>query len=105
MPARGAATRRSAPTPEKSPLDRVRAELAEHDIELHSEAFRNQPLVAKLAAVMGMVGYVPKTGYNDFFRYKYVQESDLVGVIRPLLANAGIMIIPDVIREEWLPEA
>ncbi len=51
---------------------------------------------------MGLVGYVPKRGFNDFHRYNYVMEADLVATIRPLLAAAGIMIIPNVVSEEWL---
>lgn len=64
-----------------------------------SDDFRSQHLVPKLAAIMGAVGYIPKRGYNDFHKYKYVMEADLVATIRPLLAAAGIMIIPDVVEE------
>lgn len=68
-----------------------------------SADFRKQNLVSKLAAVMGVVSHVPKRGYNDFHKYRYVMEADLVGTIRPLLAASGIMIVPSVIREEFEP--
>lgn len=69
---------------------------------LMTDEFRAKDLVTKLATIMGMVGYIPKTGWNDFHKYKYVQEADLVATIRPLLSAAGIMIVPDVVEEEWL---
>lgn len=50
---------------------------------------------------MGAVSYIPKTGWNDFHKYHYVEEAALVKTIRPLLSAAGIMIIPNVISEVW----
>lgn len=70
-----------------------------------SEEFRSRHLIDKLAAIMGHVDYVPKRGWNDFHKYKYVMEGDLTTVIRPLLSAAGIMIIPNVIEEELVMEA
>lgn len=67
--------------------------------------FRSLSLVEKLAAIMGEVEYVPKRGWNDFHKYKYVMEGDLTIVIRPLLSAAGIMIIPNVIEEDLVKEA
>jgi ERF superfamily len=100
MPVRGAATKTSAART-SAPAEEV---LTEDVVAVfRSEAFRKQHLVSKLAAVMGVVSHVPKRGYNDFHKYRYVMEADLVGTIRPLLAASGIMIVPSVIREEFEP--
>ena len=55
-------------------------------------------LVGKLAEVMQGVTRVPKTGKNTFFNYEYVTESDLTEALRPKLAAAGIMLIPNVVK-------
>lgn len=54
---------------------------------------------------MDQAGYVQKRGWNDFFKYKYVTEGDLVATIRPLMAKAGIIIIPNVVEERREPDA
>lgn len=93
MPARGAATRRSASTPEPTaePLDHAAMVSAHLKIDLRSDEFRAQHLVTKLATIMDMVGYVPKRGFNDFHRYNYVMEADLVATIRPLLDRKSVV--------------
>jgi hypothetical protein len=64
-----------------------------------------QSLYVKLAAVMVEIGHVPKRGRNDFHKYDYVLEADLVDVVRGKLAERGVIIIPSVVsssREENL---
>lgn len=53
-------------------------------------------LVAKLAAVMAVVERVPKNGYNDFHRYRYAMEADIVAVVRQELASRHVMLVPSV---------
>lgn len=53
---------------------------------------------------MSQVGYIQKTGWNDFHKYHYVTESDLVSAVRPLLAQVGVIIIPDVTTVERIAE-
>lgn len=53
-------------------------------------------LIGKLAAIMAEVERIPKNGTNEFHKYKYVTESDLVDALRGKLAKAGIVIIPSV---------
>ena len=53
-------------------------------------------LVMKLAEVMAAVGWIEKSGYNEFHKYKYAQESDLVNALRGELAKRHIMVFPDV---------
>lgn len=59
-------------------------------------AFTGRPLAAKLARVLSDVHRVPKNGRNDFHKYDYVTESDLVDHIRDKLAEHGVAIFPSV---------
>lgn len=49
-----------------------------------------------LHAVMGVVGYVQKTGHNDFHKYTYASENDLLAKLRPAMLEAGLILIPSV---------
>lgn len=42
------------------------------------------------------VSYVQKKGYNDFQKYSYATEADVLEVVRPALLNHGVMMIPTV---------
>lgn len=48
---------------------------------------------AKIARVMQEVETVPKNGRNDFHKYDYVTEADLVNHIRPKMAEIGLVLI------------
>lgn len=85
MPARGADTKTAAQTTDQPPAD-------------------DAPLARKLAWVMSQVGYIQKTGWNDFHKYHYVTEADLVGAIRPLLGQMGVIIIPNVLSTARIAE-
>ena len=50
-------------------------------------------LFAKLASILGTIKHVPKAGWNDFHKYNYIKEDDLVAAIRPLLAEQGVSIL------------
>lgn len=53
-------------------------------------------LAAKLARVMGRVGWVEKRGQNTAQNYAFVTEADVLNTVRPLLAEEGIAVIPTV---------
>lgn len=53
-------------------------------------------LAAKLAAVMGEIPKLPKSGWNDFHKYAFASEADVSEAVRSALANAGIVMIPQV---------
>lgn len=53
-------------------------------------------LVRKLSEVMAAVGWIEKSGYNEFHKYKYAQEADLVQALRGELAKRQIFIFPSV---------
>ncbi|MDE3095785.1 MAG: ERF family protein [Chloroflexota bacterium] len=57
-------------------------------------------LAAKLAKLLGEIQRVPKNGYNSFHKYQYATESDLTDHVRPLLAKAGVIIMPSVLSYE-----
>lgn len=55
------------------------------------------PKIAKaLHEIMEKVSYVQKTGTNDFHKYKYAGEADLLAVLRPAMVEAGLMLLPSV---------
>lgn len=51
-------------------------------------------IAAALWGVMAAVGYVQKTGENDFHHYSYASESDLLTVLRPEMIKQGLLLIP-----------
>lgn len=61
----------------------------------------NNNLVQKLAEISESIGRVPKNGYNNFHKYTYVLEADLVDHVRPLLAKNHIFIVPRVAEHLW----
>lgn len=61
-------------------------------------------LARKLAEVMAEVGNVEKKGRNTHFNYRFVQESDLVDKIRPLLAARNVMFMVTVESIETVRE-
>ncbi len=51
-----------------------------------------RPLAVKLAKILGEIGKVAKSGRNEFHKYDYVTENDLVYAVRTKLAEAGIFV-------------
>lgn len=58
-------------------------------------------LYRKIAEVMAAVDRLPKTGWNDFHKYHYVTEADLVEAVRGLLAERQVAILPSAHTVEW----
>ncbi len=56
-------------------------------------------LATKLAAVMQAVERIPKNGRNEFHRYDYATEADIVTAIRGELAQRNVMLLPSVTGE------
>jgi hypothetical protein len=57
-------------------------------------------LYAKIAAVQGAVGHVPKTGHNKFHNYDYVTEGDLLNAVRRHMSEQKLALIPAVRETE-----
>lgn len=53
-------------------------------------------ITAALHAVMSEVGYVQKTGRNEFHKYNYAGEADLLDKLRPAMLKHGLLLIPSV---------
>lgn len=58
-------------------------------------------LVQKLAEVMGEVERVAKRGRNDFHKYDYATEADIMAAVREHMAKQGLIIVPDVEEISW----
>lgn len=54
------------------------------------ERVKHPSLAAALCAVMGEVPYVQKTGRNEFHRYKYASDADLLAALQPAMAKHGV---------------
>lgn len=57
-------------------------------------------LVKKLAAVMEAIDRIPKRGRNDFHKYDYAMEADIVAAIRHELAIRHVFLMPEVVAAE-----
>lgn len=65
-------------------------------------------LHSKLAEVMAEVGRVPKRGRNEFHKYDYATEADIVEAVRGALSARGVSLLPSVrqvLREGTLTTA
>jgi hypothetical protein len=60
-------------------------------------------LAAKLAEVMGEVGWIPKKGRNTFQNYDFVRETDIVDAVSKHLAARKVAIIPRVVNMHFEP--
>lgn len=74
-------------------VEQVREQLANANV-------KKAPLFKKLSEVLKAVERVPKNGWNDFHKYKYTTESDLTDGIRPILAEAGLMLWTSIEHQE-----
>jgi hypothetical protein len=69
-------------------------------MDLTAKDFEGKNLAQRLALIAGAVGYVQKKGFNKVQSYKFVREADLVDAVRPLLALAGVVMLPNVVWQE-----
>lgn len=95
--------RKAPPTPslDEPAHDGTQTDIVRAVIDVFNPDFEKLNLHQKIAKITGMVGGVPKRGYNAFHKYNYVMESDLVGAVRQYLAAAGIVIIPNAHKWEF----
>ena len=56
----------------------------------------DEKLYAKMSKVMGMVNRVPKSGYNDHFKYAYATSEDVADVVREAMAEVGLAFFVDI---------
>ncbi len=56
-------------------------------------------LVTRLARLMGDLPDVKPEGENAFFKYKFISDKQVLGLLRPRLAKANILVIPETVEE------
>lgn len=56
------------------------------------EVINKTTLYKKIIKVMSQVERVPKNGYNQFHKYNYVMESDLVDHVRKFMVDEGLVL-------------
>lgn len=54
----------------------------------------------KINKIMEEVGKIEKTGYNEFNKYKYATEEDVLKDLRPMLIKYRLVILPSIIQEK-----
>lgn len=69
-------------------------------MEFHGKDADLAVLYGKIATVMGDVAKIAKNGWNDHFKYKYANESDVLDGIRPLLAGQKIALFTNIVWQE-----
>lgn len=60
-------------------------------------------LIQKLSKVMSAVERVPKRGRNEFHKYDYATESDIVATVRSEFSKQQIIMFPSVVGESRHP--
>jgi len=56
-------------------------------------------LIRSLASIAGQIGALPKEGRNNGMNFSFVGVNQMTEAARPLLAEAGIIIYPHLIRD------
>lgn len=59
--------------------------------------------IAKLSRVLGKIHRVPKRGRNEFHRYDYATEADIMAAVRLPLAEEGLFIVPNLDHKDVVP--
>lgn len=58
-----------------------------------------KPLIGRLTDIMAELPDVKPEGKNQHFNYKFIQSTQILGLLRPRLAKANILIVPTDIEE------
>ena len=58
------------------------------------------PLAARLAKIISVLPEVKPEGVNQHFKYSFVTDKQVLGLVRPRLAEQRILIIPDTVTEQ-----
>jgi hypothetical protein len=66
--------------------------------ETVAEVVKTKTLVQKLCEAGAAVGWIEKGGYNEFHKYKYATEADIVSTLRGELFKRHVFIFPNVVR-------
>lgn len=61
-------------------------------------------LLGAMQRVMQQVGYVQKTGENEFHHYSYATEADTIAALRPAMLKEGLVLTPSVFGAPHMDE-
>ena len=64
------------------------------------EKTTEKTLVKKLAKIMGKIGVVPKTGFNNFHKYNYTTEADVQAITSNRMAEENLIMIVIEVENE-----
>ena len=53
-------------------------------------------VAAKVLEMIRSVGEIPKTGFNERFKYKFTKETDVADALRAACLKVGLVLIPSV---------
>jgi len=56
-------------------------------------------ILEAIQEVMTAVPYIKKSGRNEFNRYNYASEADVLGAIRPAMLKAGLILVPSLLGQ------
>lgn len=59
---------------------------------------KKRNLFQKLNTIMGLVGSIPKSGYNTGQKYKFVTESDVMDKVREAALSEGVIFITSLVN-------
>jgi len=57
-------------------------------------------LAKKIAAVMADIDDVPKNGHNDYHGYDYATDDDVMGAVRPTMAEHNLVALPSLVSRD-----
>ena len=66
------------------------------DTAFEQPKFAEQNLREKFAEVRRRLGYIQKRGHNERHNYSYVMAADLAGSVGDILAELGVVVIPQL---------
>jgi hypothetical protein len=61
-----------------------------------------RPIIVKLARIMESLPELKPEGRNQHFGYQFIRDTQVSGALRRRLAEERVMIVPDVVSEEWV---
>jgi hypothetical protein len=57
-------------------------------------------LAKKIAAVMGDIEDISKSGVNDYHGYQYATDDDVMGAVRPKMAEHNLVALPSLVSRD-----
>lgn len=67
------------------------------------KAVKGVNVYEKIANIQQSIGTVIKGGRNDFHKYNFARERDVIAEVKPLLGKEGLAITHSLVKEEEIP--